>query len=302
MARPRKTGLDYFPHDTDASSDEKIETLRAVHGNDGYAFYFILLERIYRSENFEIHLDSCEIIRILSNKVGVTEKKFMSMLNTALKFNCFNKELYEEKKLLTSSGIKRRASVVVDKRLKMQEKYGSREKGTIISDAETCPDNEQSKVKQSIEKKSKQKERKASSSDAGIPFETDSTICTEKMREDEEDLSKEVIDYFRKKSGIDVVDGDDCELAGKLVSHIPADTCKAGIDEAFRRFKPKYRDETIKTLRYCQGCIKELWEHRKNKGVFDSGYNNRNHNQDNEYAKRDWSAFLYNGKEGVQVS
>jgi hypothetical protein len=47
MARPKKEGMDYFPHDTDAVNDEKIEALRLLYGNDGYAFYFILLERIY---------------------------------------------------------------------------------------------------------------------------------------------------------------------------------------------------------------------------------------------------------------
>ena len=43
MARPRKEGLDYFPHDTDAASDEKIEALTIIYGAKGYAFYFILL-------------------------------------------------------------------------------------------------------------------------------------------------------------------------------------------------------------------------------------------------------------------
>lgn len=53
MARPLKLGLDYFPHDTDAWNDDKIEAMRVNFGNDGYAFYFIILERIYsqRSKN-----------------------------------------------------------------------------------------------------------------------------------------------------------------------------------------------------------------------------------------------------------
>ena len=38
-ARPRKDTFDYFPHDTDAAHDEKIEAMRALYGNDGYAFY-----------------------------------------------------------------------------------------------------------------------------------------------------------------------------------------------------------------------------------------------------------------------
>lgn len=38
MARPRKEGMDYFPHDTDAVNDTKIESLRMLYGNDGHYF------------------------------------------------------------------------------------------------------------------------------------------------------------------------------------------------------------------------------------------------------------------------
>ena len=51
MARPLKAGLNYFPHDTDAVNDDKLQSLMALHGAEGYAFYFILLERIFRTEN-----------------------------------------------------------------------------------------------------------------------------------------------------------------------------------------------------------------------------------------------------------
>lgn len=62
MARPLKLGLDYFPHDTDSVNDEKIEALRMLFGNDGYAFYFILLERIYRTPTFELNVSDAETI------------------------------------------------------------------------------------------------------------------------------------------------------------------------------------------------------------------------------------------------
>jgi hypothetical protein len=58
MGRPRKEGMDYFPHDVDAVFDEKIEALRTMFGNDGYAFYFISLERIYRSGQGELDVST----------------------------------------------------------------------------------------------------------------------------------------------------------------------------------------------------------------------------------------------------
>ena len=123
MARPQKEGLDYFPHDTDAVNDEKIEALRSLYGNDGYAFFFILLERIYRSPKQEIDVSDAETIQILARKVEVTTEKFTAMLQTALKCCCFDRKKYEEEGVLTSNGIKRRARPVLIKRELTQDKY-----------------------------------------------------------------------------------------------------------------------------------------------------------------------------------
>jgi hypothetical protein len=172
MARPTKEGLDYFPHDTDAVNDEKLEALRALHGNDGYAFFFILLERIYRSPKCELIVSDAETIQILARKVAVTEQKFNEMLTTALKWGCFNKQIYEKYGILTSNGVKKRSSMVLEKRDLMKELYQKTKlKSSFlpVSDAETPPETPpetpQSKVKKSKvkEKKSKVKKKKTPS-------------------------------------------------------------------------------------------------------------------------------------------
>jgi hypothetical protein len=130
MARPQKCGMDYFPHDTDALTDEKIEALRMLYGNDGYAFYFIMLERIYRTEHFELDVSDAETIQILCKKLNVTEELFNKMLSTALKRGCFDADCYEKTKKLTSTGIKRRANVVIEKRIKSKNDYAERVSAT----------------------------------------------------------------------------------------------------------------------------------------------------------------------------
>lgn len=156
MARPRKEGLDYFSHDTDAVNDEKIELLKSLYKNDGYAFYFIMLERIYRNANFEIDVSDAEtkeeMFQILSKKVGVELELFKQILNTCMKYNCFDKELYESKGIITSSGIKKRAEMVTGKRSKMQERYKKTKK---VSDAETKEETPQTKEKKSKVNKTK---------------------------------------------------------------------------------------------------------------------------------------------------
>ena len=164
IARPQKEGMDYFPHDNDAANDEKIEALRVLYGNDGYAFYFILLERIYRTAEFELDVSDAETTQILCRKVAVTEEKFNAMLETALKRKCFDQEAYEQRSVLTSIGIKKRASVVIEKREFMRSKYKK------VSDAETTPETRE----ETPQRKGKErlKESKEENISIGVFFES----------------------------------------------------------------------------------------------------------------------------------
>lgn len=161
MARPIKEGMDYFPHDTDASNDKKIEALRALYGNDGYAFYFIMLEQIYQEPNYELLISAEEtreeMLQILASKVAVTTERFTQILKTAIKWNCFDKELYTQEGILTSNGIKRRAGVVQEKRDKMRIRY---QENKDIIPAEEIPQETKVETPQRKVKKSKEKQSK----------------------------------------------------------------------------------------------------------------------------------------------
>jgi hypothetical protein len=109
MARPQKSGMDYFPHDTDSLANDKIMIMRTLHGNDAYIFYFGLLECIYKTPGFEYDISDEEIIRVLCRKLAVSRRKFDAMLASALKYGCFDKKLYQSTGRLSSPGIKRRA-------------------------------------------------------------------------------------------------------------------------------------------------------------------------------------------------
>jgi hypothetical protein len=167
MARPRKEGMDYFPHDVNLSSDKKIDALRIIHGNDGYTFFCIMLELIYQEPNFEIDVSDAETIQILAKKVEVTTQKLQDMILTSVKHGCFDRKRYENDHVLTSNGIKKRASVVVDKRVKMREKSRSDvipdvsvPVSSLVSDAETGVESTQSKSKRKVKDKVKEKNKK----------------------------------------------------------------------------------------------------------------------------------------------
>lgn len=137
MARPRKEGMNYFPHDVDSSNDEKIEAMTGAFGAAGYAFYFILLERIFRSSSFELAIPDEATIKILAKKCLTTPKMFMPMLAWALKVGLFDNEAYTKRRVLTSDGIKKRTKPVIDKRIRM---WGSNAHGSNVPAGETPPE------------------------------------------------------------------------------------------------------------------------------------------------------------------
>jgi hypothetical protein len=149
MARPRKEGMDYFPHDVNLASDKKVEALRIIHGNDGYAFFCIMLELIYQENNFELNVSDAETIQILAKKTEVTPQKLQEMILTSIKHGCFDRERYENDRVLTSNGIKKRASMVVDKREKTRKTYvtSQAQVSDVVSAAEMGEESTQSKSK-----------------------------------------------------------------------------------------------------------------------------------------------------------
>jgi hypothetical protein len=116
LARPTKLFLDYFSHDTDSVNDEKMELFRSAYGNDGYAFYFIILERIYKNEGAVLDLSKNIFVIGLAKKLMITIEKFNEMLEVAFELNMFNRELFDQKKLLTSNGIQKRYEEVMKQR------------------------------------------------------------------------------------------------------------------------------------------------------------------------------------------
>jgi hypothetical protein len=152
LGRPTKSGLDFFSHDVNASSDGKIELMIALYGNDGYAFYFRILERIYRSNDLCLDVSSDEMNFVLAKRLDVDFEKFNKMLMTAIQHNLFCKKEYEERKVLTSESIKRRAEPVFVKRM---QNRSTTEKVSVTEKKVSVAESTHSKVKNSKGQNSK---------------------------------------------------------------------------------------------------------------------------------------------------
>ena len=71
MTRPQKQTVDYFPHDAGASDGDTINVLQSCWGNDGYAFWFKLLEKLAGSEGHFIDCRNTEKWQLFLGKTRV---------------------------------------------------------------------------------------------------------------------------------------------------------------------------------------------------------------------------------------
>lgn len=205
MARPLKQGLDYFPHDTDAINDKKIQRLIAKLGLAGYGFYFALLADIYAelpepykwSENKEIFSRKCHQFLAKSERT----------LKVCVELKLFDGEKFAEDSTLISPGIVQRADAILKAReAKRKQRLSSSLSSSLSIDlSKDCPTtkhNNKSIIDKSIIVEEKKKEEeKGNSATAKIfkvyedNFHTLTPLVSDKLKDFIETYGEERVTY-----------------------------------------------------------------------------------------------------------
>jgi len=186
MARPAKKGLDYFSHDTDASTSREVEYLEAKYGLIGYALFFKILEKIYGHEGY--YIPWTEIDRaIFAKHCGVERQLLDEVIDTCIELGLFSRWIYDANQVLTSAAIQRRYLQATEKRVKVEivskfdltknvseEETPPKNDSVGVSAEETQVSGEETPVKssestQSKVKESKVKKKNKTSSDFRLP-------------------------------------------------------------------------------------------------------------------------------------
>ncbi|MTI61843.1 MAG: DUF4373 domain-containing protein [Firmicutes bacterium] len=116
MARPTKTGLDYFPLDT--HMEDKIKLIEAKYGIEGFGLLIKLYQKIY---NNGYYIDwQEENILLFSSEVNVSINQINDIINDCLHWKIFNEELYKNYSILTSHGIQTRFIEATKRRKKVE--------------------------------------------------------------------------------------------------------------------------------------------------------------------------------------
>lgn len=99
MGRPRKQTVDYFPHFVSTDSRTRF-ILEQSWGNDGYAFWFKLLELLCRSEG---HYYDCSVTangKYLAAMMKMEQATIDEILETLVDLGNIDKELWGEHKVI----------------------------------------------------------------------------------------------------------------------------------------------------------------------------------------------------------
>lgn len=162
MARPRKSGLDYFPFDVDFFEDEKVVAIAGEFGIKGEIAAIKLLCAIYRNGYF---MEWSEMLqyKLLRQMPGVSAELFNQILNRLVRWGFFDASLFDSVKVLTSEGIQRRYFSITRKRACSSEKLPY----LLVSPAETQVSTAETKVSPSETPQSKVKKSKVKISPDG---------------------------------------------------------------------------------------------------------------------------------------
>lgn len=114
MARPIKQGLDYFPFDVDFFSDEKIVAIGGEFGTKGEITTIKLLCAVYRNGYF-IEWSEMLKFKLLKELTGVSAELLDQIVNRLVKWEFFDRNLFDSASILTSKGIQRRFQAISTK-------------------------------------------------------------------------------------------------------------------------------------------------------------------------------------------
>ena len=115
MARPLKTGLNYFPFDVDFFDDPRVGAAIVEHGIKGQAAVVMLLCTIYRN-GYYVEWTPANRVAILKQLPGITLGKMEKIVGTLAAWDFFDRTLFEQHQVLTSRDIQQHYLVAARRR------------------------------------------------------------------------------------------------------------------------------------------------------------------------------------------
>ena len=97
MARPHKQTVDYFPHYSDASSRKTLYILESHFGNNGYAFWFKLLEILASSDGHVYDVRNPDTYEFLLARTHVDKDTCEAIMKLLITLKAIDPSLWKRK-------------------------------------------------------------------------------------------------------------------------------------------------------------------------------------------------------------
>lgn len=152
MGRPTKNTIDYFPHFT--TNGKTLFTLESQYGNDGYAFWFKLLEILGNTSGHYFCYENKADWLFLVAKTNVSEDRATDILQTLCDLEAIDKDLHDEKVIWSENFVEGLRPVYSKRGTETPLKPSSCDGNTEVP-VVPVTETRQSKVKESKGKKSK---------------------------------------------------------------------------------------------------------------------------------------------------
>jgi hypothetical protein len=104
LTRPRKQTVDYFPHDCVHGNTMFIIEQR--YGNDGYAFWFKLLELLGKATGHYLDLNKITALEFLASVTRVPPDTCIEILDLLARLEAIDTELWESKIIWSDNFVK----------------------------------------------------------------------------------------------------------------------------------------------------------------------------------------------------
>jgi len=121
MGRPKKTGMDYFPHDVTARFDERIKLIEAAFSHAGYSTYFKLLERIYATKSGMLDLSDPDMRAVIAQELNLSGNEFEAITAAMVKRGLFDADAFS-RWVLTSARVQETMRSILEWRERSEKK------------------------------------------------------------------------------------------------------------------------------------------------------------------------------------
>lgn len=164
MARPKKQTVDYFPHI--ASNGKTMFILESQFGNDGYAFWFKLLEILATTDGHVIDCRNSSDWQFLLAKTNIDEVTASKILDLLSNLDAIDGGLWDSKVIWCQNFINNIADVYKNRKTKAPQKpslnsfYEHKHEQEIVSTSDNSSTQELSAQPTNINRQSKVKETK----------------------------------------------------------------------------------------------------------------------------------------------